>query len=551
MEIPGRCQKERFQIFRVYAREMGLFKGRIIMWLAAVIIALIPTIYTTIYILSMWDPYHRASEIPAGIVCLDKGIEFKGKFYNLGNEVIKKLKQTPSFRLIEYGTYEAAERGVRRGDDYFALYIPPDFSELAIPGNHVAKLQIITSSGTNIVSTLMAERFVQIIAKNLNQKLAVERWRNVISKGRQAHEGTEKLKNGAEEALAGSEKLKEGIDKADGGAVKLAEKGKELHGATQKLASGIAGHGLTGGLVGLPSDQDMKRLAEGAKLYQNKIEELAGGLGQLKTGSSKLTDGIQQIHKGLSQFSKALDVEELKADALAISVQAEEKELTPVYTNGEAYCPYFMCLSIWLAGVMSAFLFHLIIFPVSMEHKTKTAKIIGKGMAPTTILLIGSIILGLVVQFVLKVPVINPFGYYATLVVAVIVFNSLILSFVKMIGDAGKLIAVLFLIIQLSSSGGVYPIQTSPAFYRFLYPYLPLTHVLNALRAAMFGSYEGDWVRFLIFLIPWLALSFAFAFFSADRYKYVPDNQYGPALTLSFKKQGPEMRATNESSIPD
>jgi len=583
MDKPSHFKNERHQIFRVYAREMRLFKGRLIMWLAAVIIALIPTIYTSIYVLSLWDPYQQVAKIPVGIATMDKGIEYKGKYYNLGNDILEKLKEIKPFYFIQYDDYKSAERGVRRGDDYFALVIPADFSEKTIPGNNVGRLQVITSGGTNFVATLMAERFSQIVANNLNDKLAIERWRNVISGGREAYEATLKLRDGIQRAIEGSVELKSGLESAEVGAKKLAEgdeklasglagintvalteKGEQIHGATEKLALGLSKQGMIGALVGLPSDKDMKKLAAGAKLYQSKVEELAAGLekarggaekiaekkqelvsglDQLKSGSEQLTSGLEAINQGLDRFAQALNIEERRAETLAVSVLPKQKELTPVTVNGEAYAPYFMCLSIWLGGVMSAFLFNLVIFPVSMEHKTKTAKIIGKGLAPTTIVFLGTVFLGLVVQFWMRVPVINAFGYYTTLLVAVIVFNSLILSFVKMVGDAGKLIAVLFLVIQLSCSGGIYPIQTSPEFYQFLYPYLPLTHVMNALRASMFGSYDGDWIRYLLFLIPWLMISFAFAFFSADRYKYVADDQYGPALTVSFKREGPEMRA--------
>ncbi len=555
------------------------------MWLAAIIVALIPTVYTSIYVLSLWDPYQNVGKIPVGIVNLDQGIEHRGKYYNLGDSITAKLKELKPFYFVEYDSYKSAKRGVKRGDEYFALVVPEEFSKKAIPGNDVGRLQVITSGGTNFVATLMAERFSQIVANDLNDKIAIERWRYVILGGKEAHDAAVKLRDGIQQALAGSEKLKSGLEEAEEGAQKLAEgeeklatglasidttalaeKGEKLHGATEKLALGLSNQGMLGALVGLPSNKDMKKLAAGAKQYQSKVEQLAagldqaaegaekiaekkqelvGGIGRLKTGSEELTAGLEAIHQGLEQFSKALSSEERKADTLAVSVLPQQKELTPVTANGEAYSPYFMCLSIWLGGVMSAFLFHLIIFPASMENKSKIAKIIGKGSAPTTIVLFGAVILGLVVQFWMQVPVLNPVGYYATLIVAVIVFNSLILSFVKMVGDAGKLIAILFLVIQLSASGGIYPIQTAPGFYQFLFPYLPLTQVMNALRASMFGSYDGDWVRFLLYLIPWLVISFIFAFFSADRYKYVPDNQYGPALTLSFKREGPEMRASS------
>jgi len=99
------------------------------------------------------------------------------------------------------------------------------------------------------------------------------------------------------------------------------------------------------------------------------------------------------------------------------------------------------------------------------------------------------------------------------------------------------LISVLFLILQIASAGGDYPIELSAPFYQSISPFLPLTYTLEALRASMFGSYGGQWLQSLCTLIPWIVASLGLSLLSKKRFRYIEDSEYGPALDLSFGKK--------------
>jgi len=98
------------------------------------------------------------------------------------------------------------------------------------------------------------------------------------------------------------------------------------------------------------------------------------------------------------------------------------------------------------------------------------------------------------------------------------------------LGDVGKGLAVLFLAIQISSSGGILPVELSGSFCTTLSPWLPLTWVVRALKAAMFGAYGGAW------LVPALLIALAglVALASAcwvGRWRYVePAGHCAPAI---------------------
>jgi len=74
-----------------------------------------------------------------------------------------------------------------------------------------------------------------------------------------------------------------------------------------------------------------------------------------------------------------------------------------------------------------------------------------------------------------------------------IAFVFVLLVFIRLAGDMGKAMAMLLLALQISASGGVVPIELSSEFFATLSPWLPMTWVVQGLKAAMFGAYAGDW----------------------------------------------------------
>lgn len=83
---------------------------------------------------------------------------------------------------------------------------------------------------------------------------------------------------------------------------------------------------------------------------------------------------------------------------------------------------------------------------------------------------------------------------------------TLVVSF----GNAGKAVAVVLLVVQISGAGGAYPLQVLPKFFQNISPFLPATHAINALRASIAGVYQNDyWISMgylALFILPTLLL---------------------------------------------
>ena len=92
----------------------------------------------------------------------------------------------------------------------------------------------------------------------------------------------------------------------------------------------------------------------------------------------------------------------------------------------------------------------------------------------------------------------HPFLFVLAGCFASLVYSLLIYSLTVTFGDIGKAIAVILLVIQIGGSGGTFPIDVTPTFFRTINPFLPFTFVVNAMRECICGSYGSDyWIDLL------------------------------------------------------
>ena len=76
-------------------------------------------------------------------------------------------------------------------------------------------------------------------------------------------------------------------------------------------------------------------------------------------------------------------------------------------------------------------------------------------------------------------------------------------------GNVGKAIGVLFLVMQISGANGAYPLAVLPKIISGISPFLPATHSITAMRAAIGGIYSNDYwfaIGALLLFIPRLLL---------------------------------------------
>ncbi len=140
--------------------------------LAALGALLVPALYALIYLSSLWDPSARTGALRAGLVNSDRGAYHRGVEVSMGEQVRQALLRQHLFDWQVFDDREAARQAVRRGELSFAVLIPGDFSEQALPGREAgaARLTIYTSEGNSYSAAGFAKRFAPELAHRVTHR---------------------------------------------------------------------------------------------------------------------------------------------------------------------------------------------------------------------------------------------------------------------------------------------------------------------------------------------------------------------------------------------
>lgn len=311
-----------------------------------------------------------------------------------------------------------------------------------------------------------------------------------------------KIANGAGQLTAGATQLETGLQSARDGQAQLADGTQKLSVGVAKLADGMSalGAGIHTAAEKVPTDAKLDELAGGGRSVAQGAQALQTGLTQLKAGANELRAGLKLLQQSLPTDIHAPDGSAL---GLADSVAPALQIVAPVSNNGAGYAPNFLAVSLWLGAVMSAFLFHLRSLPDTAASASRPAKLMGKLGILICIVFAQSMSIMLMSLFILDLHVSQLLPYALTLLLTSLTFLMIIVAFTRAFGDAGKAATLILLILQLSSAGGVIPVELSGGFYQTISPWLPFTWVIKALRASLFDAFDGMWLQ------SWLTIGLA------------------------------------------
>ena len=139
--------------------------------------------------------------------------------------------------------------------------------------------------------------------------------------------------------------------------------------------------------------------------------------------------------------------------------------VAPVASEGAGFAPNFVPLALWMGAVMTGFLFHFRRLPRGLMAAPRAATVAGRLVFPALVVAGQSLLMLAMLVGVLHVPVPRVLPFAATLLVASLLFLSLIFALVHLFGDIGKMVAVLLLVVQMSAAGALLPIElTAPLF---------------------------------------------------------------------------------------
>ena len=226
-----------------------------------------------------------------------------------------------------------------------------------------------------------------------------------------------------------------------------------------------------------------------------------------KSKIQKLTDEIKKADSGIdkNQLFNLLKVDyKQQAEFFANPVKLQENKLYHIENYGSAMTPFYTVLSIWVGSLLMSSLLTTKVEDEENKYKPYQ-KYFGRGLLFVIISLFQTLIITLGDMYVLGTQATSPYRFVLYALLISLLFSSIIYTIVCILGNVGKAVCIVLLVLQLGSSGGTFPIQMTSEFFQALYPKVPFTYSIGLLREAVGGVYipavERDIKILLIYLI--------------------------------------------------
>lgn len=298
--------------------------------------------------------------------------------------------------------------------------------------------------------------------------------------------------------------------------VKAKELKKTVSGILDSL-DGISGD-LDSAVDGLTdaSGSLSKGLSKAAKLVNKASDQLGEASDKIGAFKDELDGALMSDDLATIKTMIGNDPEGLAA-SLSGPVALDRKPVYPIRNYGSAMAPFYTILSLWVGSIVLAAMMKVSVndelinelIPVRL-HEIYLGRYLffgGLALLQATLVCAGDILF-------FGIQCDNPLQFVLAGWIASLVFSNIVYTLTVSFGDIGKALAVVLLVMQVGGSGGTFPIEMTGPVFQAIYPFLPFTHGINAMHAAMAGAYHMEyWVELGIlasYLIPSLALGVVF-----------------------------------------
>ena len=260
------------------------------------------------------------------------------------------------------------------------------------------------------------------------------------------------------------------------------------------------------------ADSVATKLSDAKTKLANAQTELTSTASELTTLSGNLrsalaSGNVEKLREVIGSNPAVL------ASAITTPVALDRHALFPADNFGSQMAPLYTTLSLWIGSLLMMVAIKPAVSKrglAELDNPKPRELYFGRYCVVAVLSLLQTTCVGLGNMLFLGVQVSHPLLFMVCFWVSGLVYSLFIYTLVLAFANLGKAIAVLFLILQVTAGGGAYPLQVLPEFFQIASPFMPATHTINAMRAAMMGIYNGDFFTemgmLLLFMLPSLLL---------------------------------------------
>ncbi|MBT1173396.1 YhgE/Pip domain-containing protein [Bifidobacterium sp. MA2] len=234
------------------------------------------------------------------------------------------------------------------------------------------------------------------------------------------------------------------------------------------------------------------------------IREVTSNIGKahdtLLEQSRKLSSAADRIDEAMASggvdtvrtlFSQPTDTIAL---ALSTPVSMKRVAVYPIANNGSSMTPFYTLLAIWVGSMFLGIILKTNVSEniAAMLDRPKAWQLyLGRGLTFVAFSLAQTTVLGLGDLLYLRAQTVDPFLFMLCLWWSSIVCSTFIYTLAAVFANIGKAVCALLMVSQIAGIGGTFPVEMLPDGFRQLYPYLPFSHAITALRETV-GGFYGD-----------------------------------------------------------
>ncbi|MFP7494569.1 YhgE/Pip family protein [Terribacillus saccharophilus] len=424
---------------------VSLIKNKVVL-IGLIAVLFIPILYCGTFLWAFWDPYSETDDLSVAVVNHDEAVDFNGTQLNFGDEIVSKLEQNDNFGW-EFVSEEEAMEGLEDSKYFMMIEIPNDFS------NNAATAFSAEPNQPNL--RYMPHESLNFLVSTIETS------------------GVEKLQQEVSSTLTSSyiQTLADSINQTSNGMTTASE-------STTQLAESIAGM----------QDTYETMVQTHPNLASSQKEQSISSFNAINEGANSiatsLTDGTEQLRN--------INLSQENLDMIASPVTINTDKFTSVPNYGHGFAPFTLSLGLFIGAMLIS-----IVFPVR-EPVTKPTSSFGWFISKFSVIAVAAsiqaIIAAVFLLTVLNLEVGNV-GYFLLFTIfSSLAFVTLIQLVVSLLGEKGRFIIILLLILQITSSGGTFPVEMIPAVLQDVSSFLPMTFSVSGFRALVANSnYDLMW----------------------------------------------------------
>ncbi|MDW3780904.1 YhgE/Pip family protein [Staphylococcus saprophyticus] len=426
-----------------------IFRNKMLI-IALIAIAAIPLLYVALFVGSMWSPYDKTDQLKISIVNQDQSAKLNGEKVTIGDDVVDKLKDNDKFDFQEVSKKEAFNQ-LEKGKSVGTIIIPKDASSNAttLLDKNPKKIKIETqvNPGSSYTGSQSAQKAIDTVTNSIKDNIRT---------------------NYLDQLFASAKKSQSGFKDTSNALGDMSDAESQLIDGNQQVTDGLKQLAPT---VGQPAQQ-------------------------LISGNQQVTDGLNQLQQNNDQLKAQIDQSVEQQDGVAFEgdnekalnnvTKVNENNATEADKYGETIVSYMASVSLFVGAVSFSAIYPL------RKMLTKDVTSLKQAFGKLLLYLVQGAVSALLMSswaiFALNMSIDNIGKFilvgllWAIAAITVTTFLSLLLDRI------GLFISMVLLILQLSASEGMFPIELSAQFFRWIHPFSPMSYAIQGYREAIFTN---------------------------------------------------------------